>query len=98
MTQLTYYPEPQTEPGLRTFECAAGGCTRTGPDRYCTACAKRLDHIRHGYTLHDLEQMTRAAVIADRLMAMPSDERKNIAWEGIVDALFAAQDRRTGRR
>lgn len=47
--------------------------------------------VRHGYTLHDIDQMTRAAIVADRLRAMPIEHRRDIAWEAIVLALFEAE-------
>ena len=46
--------------------------------------------VRYGYTLRDLEQMTHAAMIADRSMAMDYSDRRDIAWSAIAEALCAA--------
>jgi hypothetical protein len=46
--------------------------------------------LRFGYTMADLEQMTRAAVMADRSGALPFESRRAAAWEGIAIALYAA--------
>lgn len=48
--------------------------------------------LRHGYTLGDVERMTRAAVVADRMLAMPSDHRRDLAWEAIVLAPYEADE------
>lgn len=48
--------------------------------------------VKHGYTLRDLDQMTRAAVIADRSMAADIDTRKDTAWSAIAEHLCAAED------
>lgn len=79
MTQLTYYPprdnrEPVTVPTAAVNHDAPRG----------------LMEVRHGYTLHDLDQMTRAAMIADRSLAMDYAERRDIAWSAIAEALCAA--------
>lgn len=47
--------------------------------------------LRYGFTLADLDKMTSAAVIADRSMAMPTSERREIAWSAIAEALYAAE-------
>lgn len=47
--------------------------------------------IAHGYTLTDLDKLTRAAIIADRSMAMPHAERHDIAWSAIAEHLYAAE-------
>lgn len=46
--------------------------------------------VRHGYTLTDLEQMTRAACIADRTLAMDWDTKHGIAYSAIALALCEA--------
>lgn len=51
-----------------------------------------MTELAHGYTLDDLNQMARAAVVADRLMAMPIDERFDIAWSAIAFELCAAEE------
>ncbi|MEU7831318.1 hypothetical protein [Nonomuraea sp. NPDC049129] len=52
----------------------------------------RLAEVRHGYTLHDLDQMTRAAVIADRSMASNIEDRKDIAWSAIAEHLCMSEE------
>lgn len=46
--------------------------------------------VAHGYTLRDLEQMTTAAMKADRSMAMDYADRRDIAWSAIAEALATA--------
>lgn len=46
--------------------------------------------VAHGYTLRDLDQMTHAAMKADRSMAMDYADRRDIAWSAIAEALCAA--------
>lgn len=46
--------------------------------------------VKHGYTLRDLDQMTHAAMIADRSMAMDYTDRRDIAWSAIAEALWQA--------
>lgn len=48
--------------------------------------------VRHGFTLGDLHQITAAAVISDRLMAMDYAERRDIAWSAIAEHLCAAEE------
>lgn len=48
--------------------------------------------VLHGYTLADVNHMARAAVVADRLMAMPVDERFDIAWSAIAHQLCEADE------
>jgi hypothetical protein len=48
--------------------------------------------VRHGYTLADLEQMTRAAVMADRSMAGDIRGRRDVAWSAIAEALCSAEE------
>lgn len=48
--------------------------------------------VKHGYTLRDLDQMTRAAVIADRSMAADIDTRKGIAWSAIAEHLVTSEE------
>lgn len=45
--------------------------------------------VKHGYTLHDLDQMSRAAVVADRSLAADIGTRRDIAWSAI--ALYLAE-------
>ena len=49
-----------------------------------------LVELRFGYTLHDLEQMTRAAIVSDRSGALGWDDRREVAWAAIAEALYAA--------
>ena len=46
--------------------------------------------VKYGYTLRDLDQMTHAATLADRSLAMDYTERRDIAWSAIAEALCAA--------
>jgi hypothetical protein len=46
--------------------------------------------VKYGYTLRDLEQMTHAAMKADRSMAMDYADRRDIAWSAIAEELCAA--------
>jgi hypothetical protein len=48
--------------------------------------------VLHGYTLDDLEKMTRAAVIADRSMAMDYATRHDVAWSAIAEHLVICED------
>lgn len=48
--------------------------------------------VCHGYTLLDLEQMTRAAVIADRSMASDIQDRKDTAWSAIAEHLCSSEE------
>lgn len=54
------------------------------------ATTPTLTELRHGYTLDDLQQMTRAAVAADRSMAANVHDRFETAWSAIAEALYAA--------
>jgi hypothetical protein len=47
--------------------------------------------LRHGYTLADLNHVARAAVAADRLMAMSATERYDLAWSAIAEHLYSAE-------
>lgn len=49
-----------------------------------------MTELRHGYTLSDLHQMTVAALMADRSMAMDYRDRRDVAWSAIAEALYAA--------
>lgn len=51
-----------------------------------------MTDLRHGYTLADLYQMTRAAVLADRSGAMPYPDRWDTAWSAIACALYEAAE------
>lgn len=51
-----------------------------------------MSDLRFGYTLTDLDKLTTAAVIADRSMAMPTSERRDIAWSAIAEALYATDE------
>jgi len=53
---------------------------------------RNLMEVRHGYTLRDLDQMTRAAVIADRSMASDIQDRKDTAWSAIAEHLCASEE------
>ena len=48
------------------------------------------DHIRHGYTLRDLNRMARAACIADRTLSSDLTTRFDTAWSAIATALCEA--------
>lgn len=50
-----------------------------------------MTELRHGYTLADLNQMTRAAVMADRSGATPYPDRWDTAWSAIAIALYEAE-------
>lgn len=50
-----------------------------------------MTDLTHGYTLHDLHQLTRAAVLADRSGAMPYPDRWDTAWSAIATALYEAE-------
>lgn len=90
MTRLTFYPAPVAGPGPVSYECAGDGCTTISPDKFCPACASRLGVVRHGYTLVDLEQLTRGALVSDRTMALGYDERREVAYSAIAEYLCAA--------
>ncbi len=45
----------------------------------------------HGYTLLDLEKMTRAACVADRTLAMDYHTKRDIAYSAITLALYEAE-------
>jgi len=47
---------------------------------------------KHGFTLEDLEKMTRAAVVADRLLVGDVRYRHSIAYSAIAEALFASDE------
>lgn len=47
--------------------------------------------VRHGYTMADLEKMTRAALVADRSMAADISDRRDAAWAAIAEHLCAAE-------
>lgn len=53
---------------------------------------RSLTEVKHGYTLLDLEQMTRAAVIADRSMASNIEDRKDAAWSAIAEHLCLSEE------
>jgi hypothetical protein len=48
--------------------------------------------IRHGYTLHDLDEMARIATLADRSLAMDYATRRDIAWSAIAEALVTSDE------
>lgn len=48
--------------------------------------------LKHGYTLRDLQQMTHAAVMADRSMALDYRTRTDVAWSSIATALYEADE------
>lgn len=48
--------------------------------------------VKHGFTLTDLEKMTRAAVVADRLLVGDGRYRHGIAYSAIAEALFASEE------
>lgn len=78
MVQRTYYAPP--EPDAPVVGPSAGEPAPRG-----------VTEIRYGYTLADLESMTRAAVVADRSMAMDIRDRRDIAWSAIAEALWTAE-------
>ncbi|MER7126670.1 hypothetical protein [Micrococcus luteus] len=79
MTQLTYYPPRDNQETVPAVPAEV---------HYDTP--RRLMEVKYGYTLHDLDQMTRAAMIADRSLAMDYADRRDIAWSAIAEALCAA--------
>lgn len=83
MVQRTYYPPPE-RPALLPPAPA--------PSVEPEFTSLRAMHIRHGYTLDDLDRMTKMALGADRLLAMDTVERHDIAWSAIAEALCAAQE------
>lgn len=50
-----------------------------------------MTHLRHGYTLADLDELTTAALRHDRSLAMNYRDRRDIAWSAIAEALYAAE-------
>jgi hypothetical protein len=64
----------------------------TASDPYLTRGTETEPAILHGYTLNDIHDMARSALTADRLMAMSSDERYDIAWSAIAEQLVAAEE------
>lgn len=50
------------------------------------------DHIRHGYTLRDLNRMARAACVADRTYSSDMTTRYDTAWSAIAEHLVAAEE------
>jgi hypothetical protein len=78
MVQRTYYPERATFAEKPPAERAF-----TDPDRRV---------IRFGYTLRDLDQMTRAATIADRTMALDWADKRDIAWSAIAEELLTVEE------
>lgn len=49
-------------------------------------------HVAHGYTIDDLDKMSRAAAIADRSMALDYADKTQIAWSAIAEELCAADE------
>jgi type II secretory pathway component PulJ len=47
--------------------------------------------LRHGYTVADLYQLTRAAVLADRTGGVDYTDRWDTAWSAIACALYEAE-------
>ncbi len=50
-------------------------------------------HVVHGYTLDDLDRLTRYAMRASWVMAMPYEDRHQAAHHAIVIALYEASER-----
>jgi hypothetical protein len=48
--------------------------------------------VAHGYTLADLDQLTRGALKADRLVALDYADRRDIACSAIAEHLCAAEE------
>jgi hypothetical protein len=46
--------------------------------------------LRHGYTLHDLDRVTRGVLRYSRIMIGHGDERYAVVHHGIVEALYAS--------
>lgn len=65
--------------------------SRTDPEP--EAAERGARQVLHGYTLRDLDQMSRAAAIADRTMAGAIQDRCDTAWSAIAEALAAADER-----
>lgn len=78
MVQRVYYPDRATFAEKPPAERAF-----TDPDRRV---------IRFGYTLRDLDQMTRAATIADRSMALDWADKRDIAWSAIAEELLTVEE------
>lgn len=78
MVQRVYYPPP-------------GPSVTEPPSAEEPARERGLLEVRHGYTLADLDAMARAATIADRSMAMDLQDRRDIAWSAIAEALWTAE-------
>lgn len=55
-------------------------------------CSTSDLEVRHGYTLGDLNQITQAALAADRLLAMDYAQRRDIAWSAIAEHLCSAKE------
>lgn len=83
MVQRTYYPLPEKPSVLPPAP------TPVAEPEFTTL---RAMHIRHGYTLNDLDRLTKMALGADRLLAMGYTERHDIAWSAIAEALCAASE------
>ena len=82
MTQLTYYPTPQTErPPLDMSDEPGAGLPET----------ERPDAIRFGYTLDDLDHITRIAIMwRSAYRARDADERYACGWHAAVELLLTA--------
>lgn len=48
--------------------------------------------VRHGYTMLDLHRLARAAVRADRSMALDVADARDIAWSAIAEHLCSVED------
>jgi hypothetical protein len=49
-------------------------------------------HVAHGYTLKDIHQVTGAACIADRTMALDYADKRDIAWSAIAEHLCTVEE------
>lgn len=54
-----------------------------------------VDHIAHGYTIHDLNRAARAACVSNRTATLDFTLRHNTAWSAIAEHLINAEQRPT---
>lgn len=84
MVQLTYYA-PDDAPAIRRGAPLPGWVTIGG-----TA------ELRHGYTLDHLHFISRRAVSSSIARAMDYTDRLEAAWSGVIERLYAAEERPSG--
>lgn len=70
-----------------------GQFTLTTVEPKTAAAAGAPDEVRHGYTLHDVQHLTRLTLRLDRwYTAGDMEERYNAVWFAIVEALLTADE------